>query len=57
MGVDGVKVAKVAAVAIEGMSSFTICDQVWHHLLQAVVGAEQAIYPGAPYRREMQPVV
>ena len=49
---DGVK---VAAVAVQGMPVFKICCEAWNCLLQAVVGAEQAIHSGATYSGEMRP--
>ncbi|KAF7820153.1 ATPase ARSA1-like [Senna tora] len=49
--VDGVK---VAAVAIQSLSSITVCSQAWNFLLQAVVRAEQAIHSGATYSGEMR---
>ena len=52
--VNGVK---VAAIAIQGFSSITICSQAWNYLLQAVVGAEQAVHSRATNSGEMQPVI
>lgn len=54
MGVDGVK---VTTVAIQGMPGVKICIAAWNCLLQAVVGAEQAIHSGATHCGEMQLVV
>ena len=48
---------KVAAIAIQGFPSITICSQAWNCLLQAVVGAEQAVHSGATNSGEMPPVV
>jgi len=45
---------KIGSTSIKGMSGFKVCGQAWEFVLQAIVGAEQAIHPRACNYREVQ---